>query len=252
MKTMIMLGTAALVSVAACGGKASDGRETAHTANTANTANTTSTTNTANTSDTASTRGPIVTLPGVTVVTPETARVPPSIEAIGHHGENAYDMVKAGDWAAARASTDSLHLVVDSIPGSATITVRELDLAIANRDRAAALRASNRLTELGALLSEPYHPAVPVGVMLLDHQGRELEIGAAAGDDGSLRRTAATLRRTWATVRPQVVARGGANEAARFDTLVSRVESATTPAQYASLATPVLDAVDSLELVFTR
>jgi hypothetical protein len=234
MKTMIMLGTVALVGVAACRGNASDGTATANTANTASPA------------------GAPARVSGATVAIPETAGVPPSIEAIGHHGENAFDMVKAGNWAAARASTDSLHLLVDSIPGSATIAVRELNLAIANRDRAAALRASNRLTELGARLSEPYHPAVPVEVMLLDHQGRELEIGAAAGDDGSLRRTAATLRRTWATVRPQVVARGGANEAARFDTLVTRVESATTPAQYASLATPVLDAVDSLELVFTR
>jgi hypothetical protein len=189
---------------------------------------------------------------GDVVSTPQTAGVPPSIDAIGHHGENAYDMVKAGNWAAARASADSIHLLADSIPGSATIAVRALNLAIANRDRAAALRASNHLTELSALLSEPYHPTVPVEVMLLDNQGRELEIGAEASDVGGLRRTATALRRTWATVRPRVVARGGATQAAHFDTLVTRLESATTPAQYARLATPMLDAVDSLELVFTR
>ena len=178
--------------------------------------------------------------------------VPASIDAIGHHGENAYDMVKAGSWAGARASVDSLRPMLDSIPGSATIAFRELDRSVARKDQRAALLASNRLTQLGALLAEPYHPAVPAQVMLLDFDGRELEIWAAANDRARLRETVSAMRRTWNAVRPQVEARGGHTEATRFDALVRRVETATTPTDFARLATPVLDAVDTLEQVFTR
>jgi hypothetical protein len=178
--------------------------------------------------------------------------VPAGIDAIGHHGENAYDLVKAGNWAGARASVDSIRPMLDSIPGSATITFRELNQAVVNKDQRAALVASNHLTKLGALLSEPYHPTVPADVMLLDYDGRELEIWAAAGDRVRLRETASAMRRTWNAVRPRVEARGGATEAARFEGLVRRVEAATAPTDYARLATPILDAVDTLEQVFTR
>jgi hypothetical protein len=198
--------------------------------------------------------------PGTAATAP--GSVPASVDALGHHGENAYDMVKLGDWIKARASADSLRPTIDSIPASATSVVARqsdvksafdtLDRAISRKDRRAALRASNRLTQLGALLSAPFHPQVPAEVMLLDHDGRELEIWAAAGDRARLREAALTLRNNWTAVRPQVVARGGGKEAAAFDALVVRVESATTPADYARVATPVLDAVDTLEQVFTR
>jgi hypothetical protein len=230
MKPRILLAAAGLAAASACGGKASGGRDAPNTA---------------------SPPGGTTTVSGAIAPRPEVTSVPASIDALGHHGENVYDMVKAGNWVAARASADSLHLMIDSVPGAATIAFRELNQAIASRNRVAALRAANRLTELGALLSQPYHPSVPAEVMLLDYQGRELEIWAGAADTAMLRRTGAMLRRTWTTVRPQVVARGGSAPAVRFDTLVTRVEAATTPAQYARLATPVLDAVDSLELVFT-
>lgn len=186
------------------------------------------------------------------VVAAASGTVPASIEAIGHHGENAYDMVKAGDWVGARASADSLRPASDSVPAAASIAIRELNQAITAKDRVAALRASNHLTELGALLSESYHPQVPPEVTLLDYYGRELEIAAATGDRDRLREIAVSMRRTWNTVRPQVEAHGGRSEAAKFDALIAQVEAARTPADYAKVATPVLDAVDTLEQVFTR
>ena len=178
--------------------------------------------------------------------------VPAGIDAIGHHGENTYDMVKAGNWAGARASVDSIRPMLDSIPASATIAFRELNQSVVNKDQRAALVASNRLTQLGAVLSQPYHPPVPTEVMLLDYDGRELEIWAAAGDSVRLRQTATAMRRTWNAVRPRVEARGGTAEASSFDALLGRVEAATAPTDFARLATPVLDAVDTLEQVFTR
>jgi hypothetical protein len=178
--------------------------------------------------------------------------MPASIVAIGYYGENVYDMIRSGNWAGARATADSLRPEADSVPASATITFRELDLAITRKDRIAALRAANRLTQLGALLSADYHPAVPSEVTLLDYDGRELEIGAATGDRAALRETVASMRRDWNAARPQVLAQGGASEATHFDALVAQAEAATAPADYARLATPVLDAVDTLEQVFTR
>ena len=197
---------------------------------------------------------------------PDTARtaantVPASVEAIGHHAENIYDMAKLGDWARARAATDSLRAAIDALPAPATAdagreavstTFGELDRAVARKDRTAALRASNRLTELGAHLSAAYQPQVPSEVTLLDYYGRELEIWAAAGDRAKLRETASAMRRTWDALRPRLDARGGSAEAAHFEALVAQVEAAATPRDYARLATPVLDAVDSLEQVFKR
>jgi len=188
--------------------------------------------------------------------------VPASIEAIGAHGEDTYDYVKLGDWAKARATADSLRPAIDSVPASATTdnasradvatAFAELDRAISAKDRTAALRASNRLTELGARLSAAYHPQVPPDVTLLDYFGREIELGAAVRDTAGLRQTVVALRHTWDAVRPQVVARGGAGEARRFDAIVARVEAAKTPEEYVRTAKPLLDAVDTLELVFTR
>jgi hypothetical protein len=190
------------------------------------------------------------------------SNVPASIEAIGHHGENAYDMAKLREWAKARASADSLRPALAAIPAAATtdkaspldvaIAFRKLDRAIASQDRLAALRASNRLTQLGALLSASYQPQVPPDVTLLDYYGRELEIWTAVGNRVKLHETASAMRRTWDALRPLLETRGGHGEAVRFEALVAQAETAVTPAEYGRIATPVLDAVDRLEQVFTR
>jgi hypothetical protein len=188
--------------------------------------------------------------------------IPATVEAIGHHAENAFDMAKLEDWPKARASTDSVRTAVDALPGSVGVAgasreevinaFGELQRAVTAKDRAAALRASNRLTEVGARLSAPFRPQVPPEVTLLDYYGRELEIWAAAGNRGRLREIAAAMRQTWEAVRPRVEAHGGTKEVAGFDTLIARVGAAATPADYARLATPVLDAVDTLKEVFQR
>lgn len=195
--------------------------------------------------------------------------VPTALEGLGHHAENAYDMAKTADWARARASTDSLRAVVALLPDTGAAATAEgrtlrsdvvtavggLDRAVSARDARAAQHEANRLTELGAHLTSPYGPRVPASVTLLDFYGRELELRAATPTGTGteqLRETAAAVLRTWSEIRPQVLARGGAAEAASFDSLVARLSAARVPADYARLATPVLDQVDLLEHVFTR
>lgn len=197
----------------------------------------------------------------VAAVAPDSVPVP--VAGVGHHAENAYDMAKAANWPAARASTDSLREVVSAIPDTrasaaratralVVTTLASLDRAVTAQNSSEALRTSNHLTELGARLAAPYHPRVPADVTLLDYYGRELEVWSAATDTGKLRATASAMRRTWEALRGRVEARGGTAEARSFGALVSRVERARTPAAYAALAGPVLAAVDSLEAVFAK
>ncbi len=191
---------------------------------------------------------------------PAAPQLPPAIEALGHHSENAYDKVKQSDWAGARASVDSLAtfvVAVDStriaeLPDELRESLDKLKGAIASRSRTVALRESNRLTSLGARVAKAFNPVVPEAVTLLDYYGREIEIWAAARDDAKLRETGAAIRSTWEGIRGEVTSRGGTAEVARFDSLVADVSKAKTPAQYQRLAKPILDEVDRLEAVFKR
>lgn len=184
--------------------------------------------------------------------------VPASVDAVGHHSENAYDMAKTGAWTAARASVDSLSTAVNALPaaGDPTEKVREalqrLDQAVARQDQRASAVAANQLTALGAQLVSAYNPRVPSDVVLLDYYGRELEIWAGAGDLSQLQLTRDALQRTWANVRPLVEQRGGNAESSRFQQLVQKIQTARTVAEFGALATPILDEVDSLEAVFAR
>ncbi|HWE43713.1 MAG TPA: hypothetical protein VG432_14500 [Gemmatimonadaceae bacterium] len=191
-----------------------------------------------------------------------TAALPPAVEAVGRHAEDAYDVAKAGTWTTARVIVDSLKRAVSTLPAAAQSAVAPsgalhaevatLDQAVTDRNHVRAERAANHITALGAQMAAQYLAPVPANVVLLDYYGRELEIWSTANDRTKLRDTALAMSRTWGAVRPQVIARGGNAEATRFDALVSRAEGASTVAAYARLATPVLDEVDRLEAVFTR
>ena len=168
-------------------------------------------------------------------------------------------MAKANNWTAARAAADSLKTGAAGLSalsqsagqaGAVTSALTALDQAIAQRQQAPAMREANHLTQLGAELSRPYHPAVPPEVALLDYYGRELEIWSSANDAARLRSTATRMRQTWETLKPQLATRNAAGVSSRFDSLVTRVGGARTTADYSRLAKPVLDEVDNLEKAF--
>jgi len=98
-------------------------------------------------------------------------------------------------------------------------------------------------------MTAAYKLSVPVEVTRLDYYGRELQVWAQAQDATKLQATARKMRRTWDSLRPSVKAHS-ATEAKKFETLVAQVESAKTSADYARVATPVLDEVDNLEKLF--
>lgn len=205
------------------------------------------------------TRAPEKTTPD-SVATAESARVQ-GIVSLGHHAEDLYDHLNLSNWSSADTLMESLrHDVASGVAGNAptgldarvSATMARLDTAVAAADRARALIEANRLTELSARLLHSTEPIVPTDVTLLDYFGRELEIRHALHDGAGLQAAADSIRVVWGRVRPSVVARGGAAEAARFDSLVTRLNSAGSPGNIVALGTPILDHVDLLEAVYER
>lgn len=188
--------------------------------------------------------------------------VPSAMADIGTHGEDLYDAVQAGSWTKASAITDSLGASVTALSGNATIAASELKQlrdeldtlrsVVSAKQRATALKAANHITYLEARMTARYHPATPAEVSLLDYYGRELDIWSAERNSAKLAQTSADLQQTWNLLRPAVEAHGGAAQATHTTTLVERIASAKSPAEYARLAKPFLDEVDLLENVFAK
>ena len=184
---------------------------------------------------------------------------PPSLAAVGEYGENLYDAVTAGRWAAARAIMDSLDRSTTGLPDDARIRSERTELrrvadslraAVERRTQPAARALSNRITYLAARMTAPYGPPTPPEVTLLDYYGRELQIWSA--DSARLARTAREIRSTWDAVRSTVERHGGAAAAAVMERYVTQVATARSSAAYARVADSLLAQVDELEKVFAK
>jgi uncharacterized protein YcbX len=185
--------------------------------------------------------------------------MPTSLSNAGEYGENVYDYAKANDWKNADVKVAALKDAITKVRTevknqSAAVdrldaNVATLDRAVTAKDRQAAMREANQVTLDVANMTTAYKLSVPVEVTRLDYYGRELEVWAQAQDANKLQATAREMRRTWDSLRPSVEAHKAA-EAKKFDALVAQVESAKTPADYAHVATPVLNEVDNLEKLF--
>jgi len=185
--------------------------------------------------------------------------VPTSLSNAGEYGENVYDYAKANDWKNADVKVAALKDAITKVRTevknqSAAVDrldakVATLDRAVTAKDRQAAMREANQVTLDVANMTTAYKLSVPVEVTRLDYYGRELEVWAQAQDANKLQATAREMRRTWDSLRPSIEAHKAA-EAKKFDALVAQVESAKTPADYAHVATAVLNEVDNLERLF--
>jgi hypothetical protein len=185
--------------------------------------------------------------------------VPTSLANAGEYGENVYDFAKANDWKKASVKLAALrgeviNVRADVRNNSAEVDdldadVAALDKAVAAKDRQAAMGDANQITLDVANMTSAYKSSIPVEVTKLDYYGRELEVWAQAKDANKLQETARQMRQTWDSLRHSIE-NHSAVEAKKFDALLARVESAITPADYARVATPVLDEVDNLEKLF--
>jgi hypothetical protein len=185
--------------------------------------------------------------------------VPTSLADAGEYGENVYDFAKANDWknadiklAALKSSVKNVRTDVKNKSAALDhfeAQVAALDRAVTAKDRQAAMREANQVTREVADMTTAYKLTVPVEVTKLDYYGRELEVSAQARDANRLQATAREMRQTWDSLRPSIQAHS-ATEAKTFEALVAQVESANKPADYARLATHVLNEVDNLEKLF--
>jgi hypothetical protein len=185
--------------------------------------------------------------------------LPPALQAAGEHGENVYDAVKATQWSKATAGTcallkDSAAIFRSGLGDGRSLAkkVGKLMRAVQLHDRIAALRAANRVTGWVTQQSAAYHPTVPTAVAMLDYHGREVQIAAESGDANELQRGLAGLRQCWdeaRALRPETP-RPPAAAMDKFGDLVSRLESAQSPAEHVALSEALLEAVDDLEKGF--
>lgn len=189
-------------------------------------------------------------------------KIPTAITDMESHAEDIYDTIYAKDWTKATSEyrwfQGGLHRLDTTVQGQQTaknaihMQVRALGTAIQQKKRHEGLLAANQTSLLATQMTAPYHPVVPIAIARLDYDGRELQIWAAANNIKKLRATAADIRKIWGQVRPQVLQHGGSTQAKRFDQLVARLGQAKNAADYARLATTILDEVDNLEGVFTK
>lgn len=190
---------------------------------------------------------------------PTKESLPGSLSNAGEYGENIYDYAKAADWKNAVGKLTALRDAAKNVRAEVKNQSAEVDRldtnvaalgrAVTAKDRQAAMREANQVTLDVADMTAAYKLSVPVEVTKLDYYGRELEVWAQAQDANKLQATAREMRQTWDGLRPSIETRS-ATEAKKFDSLIVRVESARMPAEYARIATPVLDEVDNLEKLF--
>lgn len=178
--------------------------------------------------------------------------------AIGESAEDLYDHGKVRDWTSAVKDTRDLRNALAEFRASGAkadlpaleVRVAKIELAVKTRKEHALMQEANALTRDAAELLRQFAPRIPVEVTLLDYYGRELEMKAHENDRAGLLATRTDIETTWHTVRPLVEKHGGAAAAAAFDRQMERLGRAKTPADFAAVATPILDDVDSLERVF--
>jgi hypothetical protein len=109
---------------------------------------------------------------------------------------------------------------------------------------------ANSITRLVADVSAEFRTEVPIGVVMLDYYGRQLELGIAAGRPSTLTQATADLRQQWDRIEPDILRRGHADEARRFTDLVVQLEGARRRADFTAPIRAELEAVDRLETIF--
>lgn len=189
--------------------------------------------------------------------TPKTDAAPPRVLVdAGEFAENIYDFAKAKDWTKANERLTRLEKAVADLKSQnlstpqIVETTNTLSTAVQAKGEMDAMREANKATFLIAELSAKFNLKVPVEVIKLDYYGREIELLAMNKDEAKLKSTTAEMRQTWNSVKPKVEAKGATKEAAKFESLVVQAEKAASLADYAKVATPILDEVDNLEKVF--
>jgi hypothetical protein len=192
--------------------------------------------------------------------------IPRALRTAESDAEDTIDLALAGKRASVVKKANALRAVADGDVGaalrSAGVSAAEIAEFRARAGEVARLApkaellevalASNRAFALMADFFARYDSPIPPAVTALDHLDFEAKLQARGGDVAAIRSAVEQLRRTWATLRPDVVMAGGQRVAARFDAHVARMgrlASRGGPAA-AREAQRGLDLVDEIEAVY--
>lgn len=188
------------------------------------------------------------------------AEVPAALQMIERNAEQVFELVRDRRWDRARGPLGSLERGIRQAPmdiaGAADFAaelsggLRNLEQAIALKDRTVAMRSANEITRTAARMIERYEPAVPVEVRILQFHARQLEADAAASDQAMVDNSVREIRQTWQTLRPRVLARGQVTEARRIDSLLERLERTRTNRDYQRLGRSLQQRSERLAATF--
>jgi hypothetical protein len=191
---------------------------------------------------------------------PVVAGTPPAaLTAVGESAEALFDAALASQWPAAATQLQALNEAAAQLPpdlpkadlvAQLRSRIEEVKQSATARSRVATMDIANSITRLVADVSAAFQTEVPIGVVMLDYYGRQLELGIAAGRPSTLTQATADLRQQWDRIEPEILRRGHADEAKRFTDLVVQLEGARRRADFAAPTHAELEAVDRLETIF--
>lgn len=132
----------------------------------------------------------------------------------------------------------------NDVVGGIRARVRELAETASDRDRVKTMQAANDITQLciGLDMTE-----VPSQVFRLAYLGRQLEVGVAARQQGTIRRATADIKQTWTELEPQLIQRRRLSVVRHMTDIVASLDGATRPSDVSRLARAELDTVNRLE-----
>ena len=194
--------------------------------------------------------------------------LPAILRAMESGAEDIVDFALAGDRAsvvaeAARLRAAANSKAVESLARSGGIATkiaqlkgrlsRVAQLARAHSFIAVAL-AANAVSQLMPDLYSRFQDPVPSPILRLDYLDREAQLRSLAGQPEKIALAVRQLRPTWASVRPKVIAAGGAMEAGAYQRHVAAMNrlEATAAKRVQAEAVRGLELVDDLERVFVR
>lgn len=131
-------------------------------------------------------------------------------------------------------------------------TIGELDAAVQTKNRLDTMRYSNRITLIAATVAVPFKPVVPTELLLLDYNGRELEIWSEVRKLEKLSTVVIRMHLAWQTLMPKLVEQNSLKELRRFSDLMGHLELAKAPEEYAKLSRQVLVETEAMKSIFTK
>ncbi|MDQ6913892.1 MAG: hypothetical protein M3128_13575 [Verrucomicrobiota bacterium] len=192
--------------------------------------------------------------------------VPAKLQEIEANAEGIFDVAPKDDWTAISKHTSAIakaweayrsQAATDRVPqkfqDALAAALKRLEQAETAKDKMGALRASNQLMFAAFDIFETYRPAIPADIGRLDARGQQLIINLIGNDLTAAGESLAQTKVIWARLKPAVLARQGADAAAKYEASLQVQTEALAAKDGPRLkagAQQGLDLVDVMEKLF--